>query len=177
MEPNSEVVVVEIECLRGIDSKLVIRELAVAHRDCVECYQFLPPQQKEPPEARIHNSWIKRNLNGLSWSMGYIPYEYLPIILRRISRRFDKIYIKGLEKKTMLSNILGSSNQIIDLDSISAPKYKDLKQELSAKCVFHFGNNKQCALDKSLKFYMWLLRKKIEESTTAPEAMDEENWH
>jgi len=197
MEPNREVVVVEMECLRGgLDDKrggygkLVVKELAMAHRDCVDLFLFMSPQPWEPPEMVRHNRWIRQNINGLRWHHGYVPYEMLPVIVGRIAGQFNTLYTKGSEKASMLREIISSNAEsswspnwchVIDLDSIGCPKLGQMKEEISAKCMLHYGldGRKQCAMEKALKFYLWLRNKKKEggEGDEAQEKKQEREQH
>ena len=83
-----------------------------------------------PTEYKVTNSWLQRNYHGIPWSSGNSPYEAAGPIIRGILHRAHTIYVKGLEKKIWLLNLIGGTKEIVDLDSLGCPSLKNLRKSI-----------------------------------------------
>ena len=81
-----------------------------------------------PAEYKVINSWLQRNHHGIPWSFGKSPYAAAGPIIRGILQRAHTNYVKGLEKKIWLSNLIGGTKEIVDLDSLGCPSLKNLRK-------------------------------------------------
>jgi hypothetical protein len=162
--------VLEVECLRGKEGELVIKELAICNERSLQQYIFRPPYVLIGHNARSckpMNEWTKRNLNGFGWYDGHVDYARLHGIMNNIGRGCcggggnniaPTLYTKGEEKASLLSSLIGYPVQ--DLTKFGAPKQKAINLPCVQKCWFHGTNysnrQHQCALEKAVKFYYWL---------------------
>src|SRR6185437_2933758 len=98
--------VVDVNCLRGMNGEPVIKELAIVRFESSiqssESFVFKPPYGWSliPNKFRTQNKWITRNLHGIRWSEGYVPYSELTSIFARLAN-YD-VYAKG-KKATLVS--------------------------------------------------------------------------
>jgi len=151
--------VIEMECLRGRNNELIVKELAICSDNCLNVYNFRPPYE-EVKWNREENRWIENNLNGFGWYDGDISYYKLITIVRKTGRMFKNIYTKGLEKYKLLEKILGPTNKLWNLDDFNVPKHRAINCAV-ARCLFHqhkFINGKDlvCSVVKSMKYVGWI---------------------
>ena len=120
-------VVVDLQGFTKPINEFVLKELAALEvnnsNNTPVIILFEPPCEWDilPAEYRVENSWLRRNYHGIPWSSGNSPYEAAGPIIRGILQRARTIYVKGLEKKIWLSNLIGGTKEIIDLDSLGCP--------------------------------------------------------
>jgi len=149
-----------MECLRGRNGEMIVKELAICSDNCLQTYCFRPPYE-ETRWNRRENKWIEDNLNGYRWYDGDVSYYKLMTVVRLAARMFTNIYTKGLEKFKILEKILGSSSsRLFNLEDFNAPKHKDIVCPV-ARCQFHqykfmSGKNLVCSVEKSMKFVGWI---------------------
>ena len=74
-----------------------------------------------PAKYKRANSWLERNYHGLLWDSGDVPYEAAGPIICAILQHAQTIYVKGSEKINWLSNFLGSSLRIVNLETLDYP--------------------------------------------------------
>ena len=152
--------VVEIECLRGVQGELCIKELAVVSDSCMDVFLIRPPYDWQTPDTAKQNQWIEQNLNGLYWHQGNIPYERLQHIIDGIARKFPVLYTKGNEKTQILRGLVGKVLycNVIDMTGVGTPKFGDIIGRQSLRCLYHRGmaTRLQCSLEKAFNFYCWL---------------------
>jgi len=166
--------IVEIECLRGVNETLTVKEIGLLHSNCMDSMIFKPPQTREPKESFKHNDWIRKNLNGFVWNQGNAEYEELPKILYRIAKRFPMLFTKGAEKVKMIRELIEEGRrvlgefqgpqqqqqqnfQVINLDDIGCPRFATITAPV-VRCLFHYQmpQSFQCALEKASRFHYWL---------------------
>jgi hypothetical protein len=159
--------VVEIECLRGRNNELIIKELALYNEKCFQVYFFRPPYD-ECRWQRLENHWIRNNLNGIHWYDGDVSYYKLKKIASDIARTFPTIYTKGSEKTTLLSNLMNAN--VYNLDDYNTPKHKVINSQFT-RCQFHYTRpQSSCSVEKAMKYYGWLKKQEEEnERTTTQE--------
>src|SRR5579859_4054433 len=98
----------------------------------MQTFHFQPPYsgKRQPPKARQTNKWIKKNLHGLDWEDGHIPYPLWRCLVREVCR-FEKegIYAKGSEQVKLLNDVLAldvfKQLEVKDLDKEGCPKASD----------------------------------------------------
>lgn len=78
-------------------------------------------------EYQTINLWITRNVHGISWDSGTVPYELAKTTIRNQLRNARTVYVRGSEKKNWLLSILGMSVKILDLRRFSCPTLVQLK--------------------------------------------------
>ena len=57
-------------------------------------------------ECKSSNHWLELNFHGIPWSSGEIPYVKLVETLQYGLIDAKKVYVKGLEKKRWLQDVL-----------------------------------------------------------------------
>ena len=179
--------VIEMECLRGRNNELIVKELAICSDNCLNVYNF-PPPYEEVKWNREENRWIENNLNGFGWYDGDISYYKLITIVRKTGRMFKNIYTKGLEKYKLLEKILGSTTgNLWNLEDFNAPKHKTINC-IVARCQFHmykFMNGKDlvCSVEKSMKYVGWIKgqqqqeQQQLQQQQQQQEEQEEEEKH
>ena len=146
-----DVGIIEMECLRGQEGELVVKELSLCNGDCQQQYIFRPPYILRNPDSKFKNKWLRKNINGFSWYDGYLDYSQLERFVRQFGRRYKRLFTKGDEKAMLLTNLCGMP--VEDLGKYGAPKQKTIKLP-TKRCQFHLNKPQlQCAVDKSIKFY------------------------
>lgn len=152
---SQKLVVVDFQGFKDNKNQFVVKELCVGskdmHGDWWRDYLFCPPY----PETELHrkvivaNSWITRNLTGLQWSSGKIPYHNLEAILHDTTKNAVTITIKGREKASFLRNLLRHRN-VIDLDVILPVKLA-LLPDVDVPCTHGIS----CAVRNVRKIQNW----------------------
>ena len=119
--------------------------------------------EKLPLSVKSTNKWLSRNKRGLEWKDGYITKPALTSHLREISKNFEKIYVRGKEKKNILENIV--FNEIINVEEEEEeeeekhPSFKDLAWS-NTFCIFHATKKNSvsfsCALNHATRLKNWI---------------------
>ena len=76
----------------------------------------------------------------LSWTTLELwrrAYETAGPIIRAILQHAQTIYLKGSEKINWLSNFLGSSLRIVNLETLDCPALEKIDDTSSAECFHH----------------------------------------
>lgn len=161
-------VVIEFEYLFGKYNSLagvsdvVIKELAVTtveERPATASWIFAPPYNEAALTAanQRQNLWVTRNLHGLNWNSGLIPYHKLDVCLDLALQNADRLFSKGTEKVTYLSNRLRRT--VHDLNDYNCPRASELEDEdLLITCLYPHPTTrtrKACAFEKSLIYADW----------------------
>src|SRR5688572_29029286 len=101
--------IIDIECLRGRNGDLIIKEMAIVnpYTRQVQSFLFRAPYSWKclPAKVKGCNRWLTDCLHGLRWDDGYIPYHELKGILSQATKNCV-IYAKGVEKVKLLAGIL-----------------------------------------------------------------------
>lgn len=142
------------------DKRHIVKELAVSSldRQCEQCFLFYPPTESciqsdvDPKKAE----WISNFFFQLSWTDGETPYSRLPEILNLINKNFRIIYVKGLQKKTFLRNLM-KDIIIINIEDFGCPRLPLLQSKRT--CLRKHEN---CALTNVDKITSWMHVHKID---------------
>lgn len=109
-------------------------------------------------KEKIINSWLTRNVHGIPWDCGTIPYDEAKIYVRRILIGARRIYVMGPDVKMWLLNVLGFSVPIIDLKRLKCPALVELKNSLNQKCPNHLDSREfRCAAENVKLMRTWML--------------------
>lgn len=79
------------------------------------------------------NKWLIYNYHGIPWDSGKIPYDDVKETLQNQLHNARNIYVKGVEKKRWLKNILG--NRIHNFEDFGCPALKRLR--VNSYCNHH----------------------------------------
>ena len=135
--------------LQGLLNNFVFKEVAViaAEADAqptVFLFQAPFPWTALPQEYKSSNDWLQRNYHGLIWESGHIPYEALQT-LEAVLAKSTTIYIKGLEKKNWLAELL-PKKFIYNFEGFDCPALSKSPCGQYYKCSNHYGlENYSCA--------------------------------
>lgn len=107
---------VDIQGFRDDANNMIVRELGISsenetlpkHYIFEEPYFYLENSRK----TRITNFYLTRNLHGLPWHFGDIPYTKFKDILSSLDA--TAIYVKGIQKKRLIEKYVDCS--VFDLD-------------------------------------------------------------
>lgn len=154
--------VIDVECLFGVDGGFVVKELAIlstsGHMGCTWSYQ--PPYEWEnlPRDVRRRNNWASKYLHHIQWNEGSEPYEGL--ILHLVSEVSPEacVFVKGPRKAEFLSRLL--NRPVVELGQLGCPRADKLPETL-LKCengslgACHRWN-RRCATVKCMQFVEWM---------------------
>src|SRR5579872_5927807 len=125
---------VDVECLLGIFGELVVKELGVTTlAGVLQSWIFEPPCHARdlPRRIRKQNRWISAHIHRINWNQGDVSYDKLTKILSSAIPRNATVYVKGLEKKELLQDILyahwRTDIRIIDLADLGCPRASTIK--------------------------------------------------
>ena len=99
--------------------------------------------------------WLRIHHHGLRWEDGHVPYSQARgLINRDIGTEPSLIYVKGLEKKKWLREILDDNFEIetIEVDYEDIARLKDLDIIGTLRCGYYM---KHCAMQNVCKLYKW----------------------
>lgn len=151
-------VVIDFQGFQLAPHSFVVKELAFydIHHDYHGRWSFQPPYAWEKLSARKQKTytWIIRNVHGMSWESGDLPYTALRRILMFLFEAYDTIYVKGLEKVKFLQKL--SPSNITNLNDMKCPKIQNLRIP-TVKCPFHKPQFHYCALNKVAAFSSFVL--------------------
>lgn len=154
-------VFIDCQCFPGKNSTLIVKEIAFLSLDGTKFDHglFKPPHEKSNliPKVRKQVQWLTKNVHGFDWYDGTIDYEELQKCLDRLqTTECNTIYTKGLEKtKFFLRNL--PNKEVINLEDLGCPSFKDLKREGKRKisCFYHSPENYMCAVENVHLMFDW----------------------
>ncbi|QKS69561.1 hypothetical protein [Drosophila-associated adintovirus 1] len=151
---RNSAVLVDFQYMLGNDRQIFVKELAFMQAGSVipNFFHFKPPYHSKELDNGIltlqHTT--KRNINGLDWSDGDIPYLSLSDILTPLNS-FAVVIVRGEAKKQFLTKYLATN--IVDLDLgqslTSYPNY-------FTNCRIHKKLPVRCALNNLFKLFVFL---------------------
>lgn len=110
------------------------------------------------PAIKRQNTWLQSNHHGIAWTEGETSIQAIEHILKKIATEADRIFTKGSEKATYLTNLTGCF--IINLeDDEEVPSFRNLPTG-NTRCIYHGllrkNHTYKCALDNVTKIKAWL---------------------
>lgn len=154
--------VIDIQCCKDAKSSFVAKEVAVVsiEGNHIAHWLVLPPYsaKKLPINIRAENKWLRQSLHGLDWEEGFITKTALHANLNQITKNFDKVYVRGKEKKRILEKII--LNEIINLEedtdnpSFDSLPWNDSFCLIHSTRMTHVAYN--CALNYANRLRNWL---------------------
>jgi hypothetical protein len=156
---QAERIFVDIECLKDIGNKLLIKELAICKPDgSLQSWIFSAPYScsKFSNQIKRQNNWITNHLHGIAWNDGVIPFGKMPDIFNTFIIKGSLVYIKGKEKCQLLEKKL-PGRFIFDLEEIGCPQVEKINPSpFMVKCLHQHKNNR-CALNKCTRYMNWFI--------------------
>lgn len=134
---NDKTVSIEMEVIADVQGFCIphftAKEIAILSRDGKYIQHFIvkPPVawQELDRKSKGNVRWLQTNHHGLMWDDGYVSYQEMENILRKIFFNVEKVYVKGDVKQIFFQKYLEKDCQVIDLiNSPSLRKSKDVKK-------------------------------------------------
>lgn len=158
-----------------VNEKFIVKEVAILkHGVVLTHYIYQPPipwNQLTDSEKRSVN-WLVRNHHRLQWNVGEIDYQQARCLIRRAIRgddgthvnNYENIYVKGLQKKTWLLELLGNvasqyNVKAIEDDFGEIGRLEDLNNTWALRCMYH---TTRCAQENVIKVYTWWRNRQID---------------
>lgn len=160
--------VIDIQCVMNANNQNVPKEVAVLSLtdDYMGHWIVAPPYsaKKLSNAIKTTNKWLSRNKHGLEWEDGYITKPTLVSHLREISKKFEKIYVRGSVKKKILEDVV--FNEIINIEDCDGdegeklPSFAELTWS-NTRCILHGTRinstiSYSCALNRAVRLKNWL---------------------
>lgn len=98
-------------------------------------------------EQQKQAKWLIKNFHHINWNDGYVSYSSVCNFLK-VNLKYSNIYVKGLEKKKWLENILGQ--EVFNIEDFGCINFRQLevKYPKTVRCSYHTGG--VCALKNAL---------------------------
>ena len=98
--------VIDVQCCKDAKGEFVPKEVAVVSIDGqhIAHWLVLPPYsaKKLPLNIRWENKCLRQSHHGIDWDEGFVTRSSLYAHLQQLTKHFDKIYVRGKEKKKLL---------------------------------------------------------------------------
>lgn len=158
---SSSSAIVDIQCVLGAGNKYMIKEMSVV--DTAETWAsqhwiFKNSNSKQDNKSRKTNKWLERNYHQLSTEYGDVEYEEVGRILN--SLKFDCIYVKGEQKKQLLTEYIPHV-AVVNIEDLGCPRLDQIcdGDVTLPRCIFHMEfNPKQCTFYKVYAIRKWFRR-------------------
>ncbi|KYN19888.1 hypothetical protein ALC57_07772 [Trachymyrmex cornetzi] len=144
-----------------VNKKFIVKEVAVLKQGTVLTHYIFTspvPWKFLTRSDRSCASWLIAYHHGLRWEDGRIPYsEAKRLITAAVFEDDAIVYVKGLEKRMWLWNLL-LDDEIETLDAVceDMKSLATLDVANTMRCGQHIRN---CALQNVFKIYNWWLHK------------------
>lgn len=162
-------VIIDIQGFKRPVDDFVLKELGISSVLCEsndeevnDLIMFETPCKWEdlPDKYQKMNSWLTKNFHGLDWNQKEIcQYSDLDEVLAKLLRGVDEIFVKGVEKKKLLSFLIGDTIPIVNLEDFGCPQWDKLG---GRKCLDHTVlYNKphfSCAQENLVQLKTWYIR-------------------
>nr|AGQ20144.1 AsIV-cont00031-ORF1 [Apophua simplicipes ichnovirus] len=164
--------VVDVLGFKQSSEEFVLKEFAMVTID-VKTMKHLEFVVKPPypfdsllKEYQDINSSLTRNLHGISWDSGTIPYEEARPYIRKLLKTARIIYVRGSEKKVWLRSLLDFSVQVVDLKKFECPSARKLKELLNHTSAFdQYAMDFASAGENVKLFKLWMLQNDVVSQT------------
>ena len=140
-----------------LTEKNIIKELELFNDGSVQGFSFCPPKTFKPNKQ---TAWNTRHLHGIAWSSGKLEYEKLFAVFYDIKVKNAEVFVKGLEKCRLLTNLLGQN--VENLDDYDCSKNQDLVKTGSLWTCFSYPfrhkTRLHCAERKAKVYGEWAMQ-------------------
>ena len=146
-------IVLDIE----LTEKNTIKELGLFIDGCVQAFSICPPKTFKPNKQ---TTWDTSHLHGITWSRKKLEYEKPFAVFYDIKVMNAEVFAKRLEKRRLLTRILGQNAE--NLDDYGCPKIQDLvlrrKNEQFVDLLFlHFPTQNKASMCREENKSVWRL--------------------
>ena len=147
---SSTLAVIDAQGFRSNTNELIFKELSILSLDgkISQTYLFEPPANLQ--QSFRTNTWLTNNHHGLKWSDGNTPYHHVESIFSEINLKFDKFFVKGVEKRLWLWQYL--SKEMENVEERGCPALHKLKGGR-----FCLKNHSVCSLNNAEKIRKFIL--------------------
>lgn len=150
--------VIDIQCFCGFHNALIIKEMAIVDVKNQSFHHWIvkPPfsfyELSKP--LRKHACWLSNAYHGMDWESGFITYTELYALLHSLNP--IRVYVKGEEKRKLISQIFKFYTEVINMDDLNCPSLKTMPMP-SIRCYHHANDYKyMCALSNVFHLWTWL---------------------
>lgn len=151
---DANVLIVDLEGFQ-IKKDFFIKEIAFFNPNTMQCWSglFKSPFDKQflKKKGITAIEYATKYLHGLKWDDGDYPYSMIFQVVSHFGRGYQ-LYSKGSEKCGWLQQF--TSLPVINLELYGCPPAKELPH--GCMCIHHNSLEKSCAIDKSVKFGLYL---------------------
>ena len=135
----------------------IYKELELCFDGSVQGFSFCP---RKSSETNKQTTWNTSHLHGIAWSSGKLDYEKLFAVFYDIKVMNAEVFAKGLEKRRLLTNLLGRN--VKNLDDYGCSRIQDLvKTDSSWICssyLFRHKTKLHCAERKAKVYGDWAMQ-------------------
>lgn len=160
--------VIDVQFVKDKLNKYIAKEVAVTSlsEEFFSHWIVTPPHHHSsqlPPNVIRQNNWLKHHHHGLDWHSGNVSRISLIKSLREICGSCEVIYVRGVDKKMWLQEVI--TNDIVDLSSkrFTCPAFHDLisggKYYMQHGLKLHYLKY-TCALNNASLLREWVIFKK-----------------
>lgn len=140
----------DVQGFKGNNNKFIAKEVAVTFGSDAEYQNFIikPPFEFKKLDFIYQKQakWLTKNHHGFHWKDGSITFSTVRAFLCK-NLKHSEIYVKGIEKKTWIENIL--NKEVYNLEDLTCPNFQQLYETITTPrlCSAHNGI---CALRNAL---------------------------
>lgn len=154
---SMDVAFVDLQGFRGENKQFIPKEVAVISADGNNLAIFIlkPPENYAKQSYNVKKSikYLENKHHGLAWTSGSVNFEEFHTEVARILENFEKVYVKGQEKKEVLSFL---NKTVVNLEDLECPSLKVLKKRtVAVRCLNHNIREPFCALENVLILSDW----------------------
>lgn len=150
-------IVLDVQCFRGFDNTLIIKEIAFASIHIFQHWIVKPPFAfyDLPKPLRKQACWLTHHYHGLEWESGFISQVELRELLHHLNA--TRVFVKGEEKRKLMFEYFDVRTEIINMDQLNCPSLKLISVPY-LRCLYHSQHNNKymCALTNTFHLYSWL---------------------
>lgn len=151
--------IIDFQAFKKPINDYVIKELAIldVNKGVTELYVFKPPFEWDllPVKYKVENKWLETHYIDRKWSSGFVKYEELKNILKRLSDA-KRIFVKGDQKCKWLKRYM---NNVCNLEGNNTLALKELRKLSIFKCENHLNkkNDVNCAECNVRAIHIWCI--------------------
>lgn len=154
MSPSA---VIDFQGFRGDRGSFIVKELTIVDtRHGTSWHWFFKPPANASDGCgeKSCNKWVKKNIHDIDWNYGQYRYEDLKTLISDVTRAYDILWCKGLEKCNVLEDLI--EQPVYDLHNFNCPNLKSLDDD-SITCHYHLDKvNFVCSYNQAHRLAMWI---------------------
>lgn len=155
---SSGACVVDMQCFIDNSKLYIVKELSILDMENLSSghWLFKPPENLSLNAFSYRvNSWLTRNFHQIKWEEGEVDYVELDAILHKHLTHYNKIFVKGLQKKQFLNHYCGN---VINLEEFDCPQISQLRPlNDGTQCLLHNKTPTMCTHFHVYALSHWIL--------------------